>query len=63
MFKGRFSLLVLIALLFASSSLYAQSGCFHSPEAPTDVLLLVGSAGMFYGSSALMKLIRKGRRS
>jgi XrtJ-associated TM-motif-TM protein len=54
---------VFAALLLAcgSASLLAQGGCFDSPEAPTDVLLLVGSAGMFYGSSFVMKVLRKRR--
>jgi len=50
-----------LALALGTASLHAQSGCFDSPEAPTDVLLLVGSAGMFYGSSFLMKALRKNR--
>jgi len=50
-----------LLLAFGTVSLHAQGGCFDSPEAPTDVLLLVGSAGMFYGSSLLMKALRKAR--
>ena len=40
----------------------AQSGCSDSPEAPTDVLMLVGSVGMIYGSSVVAKLLRKNKR-
>jgi len=48
-------------ILLSCSSSHAQSGCFHSPEAPTDVLVLVGGAGMFYGSAVLRKWIRRRR--
>ncbi len=40
------------------ASLHAQHGCIHSPEAPTGVLMLVGSAGMIYGSSWLRKAVQ-----
>ena len=49
------------ALVATAATLHAQHGCGDSPEAPTDVLMLVGSAGMFYGSSVIMKFVR-GRR-
>ena len=50
-----------LLLLFSTASLYARprKGCTLSPEAPTDVLLLVGSIGTFYGSSVVMKAVRK----
>lgn len=51
--------IVALTLLGAAASLPAQSGCVDSPEAPTDVLMLVGTAGMFYGSSFLMKALGK----
>jgi XrtJ-associated TM-motif-TM protein len=57
--KIKFCAFAALMLVLGSASLYAQSGCFDSPEAPTDVLLLVGSAGMFYGSSLVMKAFRK----
>ena len=59
--KLHLRLVAALAILFATASLHAQSGCFHSPEARTDVLLLVGSAGMFYGSSILTRVIRRRR--
>ena len=59
MIKARYATLAALALLFVSASLHAQSGCVDSPEAPTDVLMLVGFVGMFYGSSALMKVFRR----
>jgi XrtJ-associated TM-motif-TM protein len=59
--KTKFFALAALTVALGTVSLHAQSGCFDSPEAPTDVLLLVGSAGMFYGSSLLMKAFRKGR--
>ncbi len=57
--KIKFAVLIAFLLTCGSLSLFAQTGCFDSPEAPTDVLLVVGSAGMFYGSSFVMKLLRK----
>ena len=59
MIKARYIVLTALTLLFASASLHAQGGCLDSPEAPTDVLMLVGSAGMFYGSSMVMKVLRR----
>ncbi len=59
--KTKFLVYAAMMLTLGTVSLHAQNGCFDSPEAPTDVLLLVGSAGMFYGSSLLMKAFRKGR--
>ena len=56
------SILSLSLLLLCSTvSLYGRPrhGCTNSPEAPTDVLLLVGSIGTFYGSSFVMKAVRK----
>jgi XrtJ-associated TM-motif-TM protein len=45
-------LLTGIAIMFASSlPLYAQGGCVDSPENPTLVLALVGSAGAFVASA------------
>jgi XrtJ-associated TM-motif-TM protein len=35
------------ALLLVAAPLHAQSGCTDSPENPTAVLALVGSAGAF----------------
>jgi XrtJ-associated TM-motif-TM protein len=40
----------------------AQGGCVDSPEAPTDVLLLVGSIGMIFGSSVVIKALRNRRK-
>jgi len=42
--------------------MHAQGGCVDSPEAPTDVLMLVGSVGMMYGSSVAMKILRRSRK-
>ncbi|MDR3750395.1 MAG: PExPT-CTERM protein [Terracidiphilus sp.] len=61
MIKPRYAVLSSIVLLFAEISLHAQTGtgggCVDSPEAPTILLMLVGSAGMFYGSSVLRKVL------
>ncbi|AEU36769.1 PExPT-CTERM protein [Granulicella mallensis] len=57
----QFRFLAALSLLLAATSAYAQGGCSDSPEAPTYVLMLVGSVGMFYGSSVLMKLVRRKR--
>jgi XrtJ-associated TM-motif-TM protein len=58
----RISLLALLMFLAVPVVMRAQSGCSDSPEAPTDVLMLVGSIGMIYGSSAVAKLLRKNKR-
>ena len=58
----RINLLVVVMFLAIPAALHAQSGCSDSPEAPTDVLMLVGSIGMIYGSSVVSKLLRKGRK-
>jgi len=60
----RLRLLLLAVLIYFSACvvMHAQiGGCEDSPEAPTDVLMLVGSIGMVYGSSVVMKMLR-GRR-
>jgi XrtJ-associated TM-motif-TM protein len=44
-------------LFSASSLLHAQGGCTDSPEAPTDILMFVGTVGMFYGSYLLRKVL------
>ena len=53
MIKTRHIILSAVAFLFVSASLHAQSGCGDSPEAPTVVLMVIGSVGMFFGSFAL----------
>jgi XrtJ-associated TM-motif-TM protein len=64
MIKPRYAVLSAIVLLFAAISLHAQSGggCVDSPEAPTVLLMLVGSAGMFYGSSVLRKVLCRSKK-
>lgn len=57
MIRLRFTVFVL--LLTASPALYAQRGCFRSPEAPTDVLMLVGGAGMFFGPTVLTRWLAR----
>jgi XrtJ-associated TM-motif-TM protein len=54
-------LLLGCALLFAATQqLHAQTGCTDSPENPTVVLALVGSAGAFFASArARLKSRRK----
>ncbi len=45
-------LLAGLAMMFAVSvPVYAQGGCVNSPENPTVVLALVGSAGAFLASA------------
>jgi XrtJ-associated TM-motif-TM protein len=43
--------------------IHAQGGCVDSPEASTDVLMLVGSIGMICGSSLAMKILRRDRKA
>jgi XrtJ-associated TM-motif-TM protein len=58
----RFSLLAALMFLALPVVMHAQGGCVDSPEAPTDVLMLVGSIGMMYGSSVAMKVLRRSRK-
>jgi XrtJ-associated TM-motif-TM protein len=51
--------LVSVAVLFVAIPLHAQSGCADSPENPTIVLGVVGSAGAFFST---MRARRKARR-
>ena len=60
--KKTLFLLAFVFVLAAATPLYAQGGCVDSPEAPTDVLMLVGSIGMMYGSSVAMKVLRRSRK-
>jgi XrtJ-associated TM-motif-TM protein len=54
-------LLLFSAFLFALAlPLHAQSGCVESPENPTAILAVVGSAGAFFVSA---RARIKGRRS
>jgi XrtJ-associated TM-motif-TM protein len=63
MIKARYAVLSALVLLSISTLLHAQTGsgggCVDSPEAPTDLLMLIGSVGMFYGSSVLIKVLRR----
>jgi XrtJ-associated TM-motif-TM protein len=43
--------LLAIAVLAVPTLAYAQTGCTDSPENPTAVLALVGSAGAFFASA------------
>ena len=40
-----------MAVMLAALPVYAQGGCVNSPENPTVVLALVGSAGAFVASA------------
>lgn len=51
---------IVMLLFLRATSLHAQSGCTDSPEAPTDILLLVGAVGLAKGP-AIAKLFRRGR--
>ncbi len=48
-------------LLFSSGVMKAQGGCADSPEAPTEVLMLVGALGMVKGPAMLQWLRKKSR--
>jgi XrtJ-associated TM-motif-TM protein len=43
-------LYVFVVMLAIATPLYAQGGCVNSPENPTALLALVGSAGAFIAS-------------
>lgn len=44
-------LLFALAVLSVTVPLHAQGGCVNSPENPTAVLAIVGSAGAFFAST------------
>jgi XrtJ-associated TM-motif-TM protein len=53
-------LLCSVAVLLVAVPLHAQTGCTDSPENPTAVLALVGSAGALFSTvRARMKARRK----
>jgi len=58
----RYVSLALLVFLSVPLVMHAQGGCVDSPEAPTDVLMLVGTIGMMYGSSVAMKILRRSRK-
>jgi XrtJ-associated TM-motif-TM protein len=58
--KSLFMLLGTAAFLSFALPLHAQSGCIESPENPTAILAVVGSAGAFFVSA---RARIKGRRS
>ena len=49
--KKSLMFVVVAALVFVSVPLFAQGGCTDSPENPTVVLALVGSAGAFLAAA------------
>ncbi len=55
----RYLSLSVLVIGFAAMSAHAQDGCTDSPEAPTDVLMLVGAIGMVYGSRVLERIVRR----
>jgi XrtJ-associated TM-motif-TM protein len=46
-------------MLVVAAPVYAQNGCINSPENPTVVLALVGSAGAFFASARNRMRARK----
>jgi XrtJ-associated TM-motif-TM protein len=40
-----------VVMLSVATPVFAQNGCINSPENPTVVLALVGSAGAFFASA------------
>jgi XrtJ-associated TM-motif-TM protein len=59
--KFAFEFLGLALLLALALPLHAQDGCTNSPENPTAILAVVGSAGAFFAS--VRARIRARRRS
>lgn len=59
--KSPLVLLGFALLLFVALPLHAQNGCTDSPENPTAILALVGSAGAF--CAAIHARIKTRRRS
>lgn len=63
MIKNRYVVLSALALLSCATLLRAQGGCVDSPEAPTALLVLIGTVGVFSGSTVLRKMLhRNGKR-
>jgi XrtJ-associated TM-motif-TM protein len=56
--KSAFAFLGFALLLAVALPLHAQGGCDDSPENPTAILAVVGSAGAFFASARI-----KARRS
>jgi XrtJ-associated TM-motif-TM protein len=52
--------LVAMAVLILPMVAHAQTGCTDSPENPTAVLALVGSAGAFFASARRRLKARRG---
>jgi XrtJ-associated TM-motif-TM protein len=52
--------LTAVVFLLVTASAHAQGGCADSPEAPTDILLLVGTIGVFQGSRLAQKFRKRG---
>jgi len=59
--KGALVFAGLILILSVALLLHAQNGCINSPENPTVVLALVGSAGALF--STMKTRLRSRRRS
>lgn len=49
-------------VLLSALPLYAQGGCVNSPENPTVVLALVGSAGAFLASARARMKARRNQK-
>ena len=49
--NASFLLLGMAILVAAAAPLHAQEGCVNSPENPTAILAVVGSAGAFFVSA------------
>ena len=49
----------LVAMAIVASPVYGQGGCVNSPENPTVVLALVGTAGAFTASLRTRLLARR----
>jgi len=58
--KTALSLLCVAFVLSVALPLHAQSGCSDSPENPTAVLALVGSAGAFLSMARTRLKARRG---
>jgi XrtJ-associated TM-motif-TM protein len=59
--KSAFMLLAFALFLSAAVQLHAEGGCVDSPENPTAILALVGSAGLF--CATIRARIKARRRS
>lgn len=59
--KSMTATLFALSVLFAAVPAFAQNGCVNSPENPTALLALVGTAGGFFSYARARRRARKSK--